>query len=127
MKFGMWALLLFISLWISSCSTEDPTPQEEPIPPRIAVPFPEAMYVQNGCAACHGMDGQGNGPKMSAWSTVSMPNFQNKNSYKQGNAKEDIESSIRTGVPGTLMKSYSYLRKEEREALASFIYNMQRK
>ncbi|TGK82611.1 cytochrome c [Leptospira noumeaensis] len=118
-------MVLLVTL--NNCSPENESPiKEPPPPPAVTVPFPEAMYVQNGCAACHGMGGNGRGTRSHLLSNSRVPNFQDKTTYIYGSTKEAIAKSIKNGIPGTYMKAYGHMRKQEIEAVAEFIQKMQR-
>lgn len=102
--------------------TKEPPPP--PPPPRVTVPFPEAMFEQNGCASCHGKDGDG---RATLSSNGYMPNFQDKSTYRHGSSLPEILNSIKKGVPGTQMRGYPHLQKEEWLALAQHILGFQKK
>ncbi|MBM9548665.1 cytochrome c [Leptospira sp. 201903074] len=124
--FSLLGLFTF-SIIFNYCSPENETPiKEPPPPPAVTVPFPEAMYVQNGCASCHGMEGNGRGTRSRLLSNSRVPNFQDKSTYIYGSSKEAIAKSIKNGIPGTYMKAYSHMRKAEINAVAEYIQKMQR-
>ncbi|WP_244936820.1 c-type cytochrome [Leptospira brenneri] len=100
--------------------------KEPPPPPAVTIPFPEAMYVQNGCASCHGREGNGRGTRSSLLSNSRVPNFQDKSTYIYGSSKEAIAKTIQNGIPGTYMKAYSHMRKKEIDAVANYIQKMQK-
>ncbi|TGK81266.1 cytochrome c [Leptospira montravelensis] len=119
-------LIVFL-VTLNNCSPENESPvKEPPPPPAVTVPFPEAMYVQNGCAACHGMEGNGRGTRSHLLSNSRIPNFQDKSTYVYGSSKEAIAKTIKNGIPGTYMKAYGHMRIQEIEAVAEFIQKMQR-
>ncbi|MCW7491184.1 cytochrome c [Leptospira sp. 2 VSF19] len=120
-------IFLIVLSFSPSCTSEDETPKKEPPPPpAVTVPFPEAMYVQNGCASCHGIAGNGRGTRTQVLSTSRIPNFQDKSTYIYGSSKEAIAKSIKNGIPGTYMKAYSHMRKSEIDAVAEYIQKMQK-
>lgn len=119
-----WILIrcFIILLFINNCTQENESPKKEPPPPpAVTVPFPEAMYVQNGCASCHGMQGNGGGRRTALFANVRIPNFQDKSTYIYGSSKEAIAKTIKNGIPGTYMKAYLHMRKVEIEAVAEYI------
>ncbi|TGK49978.1 cytochrome c [Leptospira kanakyensis] len=119
--------LVCCSFIFPHCSPENESPiKEPPPPPAVTVPFPEAMYVQNGCAACHGMVGNGRGTRSHLLSNSRVPNFQDKSTYIYGSTKEAIAKTIKNGIPGTYMKAYAHMRKQEIDAVAEYIQKMQR-
>ncbi|MCZ8158218.1 MAG: c-type cytochrome [Leptospira sp.] len=98
----------------------------EKIPPRVFVPFPQAMFAQNGCSSCHGDSGEGRGSQNGLPDSILMPNFQDVRSFRHGSDKASIIRSIQYGIPGTYMKSYSHLRRTEIEALAEQIIRLRK-
>lgn len=122
-----WLLLLILFPLLIDCSPDNESPiKEPPPPPAVTVPFPEAMYVQNGCASCHGMAGNGRGTRSSLLSSSRIPNFQDKSTYIYGSTKEAIAKTIKNGIPGTYMKAYSHMRKTEIDSVAEYIHKMQK-
>jgi mono/diheme cytochrome c family protein len=62
-----------------------------------------ALY-RGHCAACHGIDGGGNGPK-AAGMTPPPTNFRNA-TVMHGLQDSQLERAILAGKPGTAMKGY---------------------
>jgi mono/diheme cytochrome c family protein len=62
-----------------------------------------ALY-RGHCAACHGIDGGGNGPKASGM-TPPPTSFRNATAMA-ARANSDFERAILAGKPGTAMKGY---------------------
>ncbi|TGL51749.1 cytochrome c [Leptospira kemamanensis] len=109
------------------CNSENDSTKKEPPPPKaITVPFPEAMYIQNGCISCHGPEGNGRGSRASLLKDARIPNFQDVSTYIYGSSKQAIAKTIQNGIPGTYMKAYSHMRKHEIDALAEYIQKMQK-
>lgn len=120
-------IITLISCLLIQCNSENESAKKEPPPPKaITVPFPEAMYIQNGCISCHGPEGNGRGTRTHLLKNARIPNFQDVNTYVYGSSKESISKSIQNGIPGTFMKSYSHMRKNEIDALADYIQKMQK-
>ncbi|TDY73599.1 cytochrome c [Leptospira meyeri] len=120
-------ILLILVSFLQNCSKENEIPEKEPpLPKAVTVPFPESMYVQNGCASCHGIEGNGRGTRTNLMSNSRIPNFQDKSTYVYGSNKEAIAKTIKNGIPGTYMKSYSHMQKMEIEAVAEYIQKMQK-
>ena len=72
------------------------------------------------CSACHGDNGQGNGPS----ATMLNPkprNFHSLDSWKNGSKVTQIYKTLEEGIPGGGMASYNYLPPEDRFALIHFI------
>jgi hypothetical protein len=123
-------IVYFISivLFMNCMHTEEDQSQApiEKIPPRVFVPFPQAMFAQNGCSSCHGDSGEGRESRNDLPSSIYMPNFQDLRSFRHGSDKASIIRSIQYGIPGTYMKSYSHLKKSEIEALADQIIRLRK-
>ncbi len=125
------SLFLMCIFLVFSCSADlddkPELPKEPPPPPAVTVPFPEAMYMQNGCGSCHGEEGDGRGSRSDLIGKTRMPNFQERSSYAYGHSIGEIAKTIKNGIPGGYMKSYSYMRQNEIQALAQYIHSMQKK
>lgn len=118
---------IFFCLLGLSCNSEDNSHKKEPPPPKATtVPLPEAMYIQNGCISCHGPEGNGRGTRTHLLKDARIPNFQDVSTYVNGSTKEAIAKSIKNGIPGTYMKEYSHMQKNEIDALAGYIQKMQK-
>ena len=63
----------------------------------------EALY-RGSCAACHGMDGNGNGPRATGL-TPAPTNFRDVTAMA-ARTDSDFERAILAGKPGTAMKGY---------------------
>lgn len=85
----------------------------------------QALYEQH-CAACHGVNGDGNGPA-SVWLHPKPRDFGAglfKIKSTAGPAlptDEDLFRSITRGLPGSSMPSFSYLPEAERRELAALV------
>lgn len=118
---------IFFCLLGLSCNSEENSHKKEPPPPKaITVPFPEAMYIQNGCISCHGPEGNGRGTRTHLLKDARIPNFQDVSTYIYGSSKQAIAKTIQNGIPGTYMKAYSHMQKIEIDALADYIQKMQK-
>jgi len=83
------------------------------------------LYIQNGCAGCHGESGLGDGvggqalnPKPRILAAAA--------SYKQGSDLNSIATTIGTGIPGTAMVAYPHIPESDRKLIASFIKSLQK-
>ncbi|GBF43793.1 cytochrome C [Leptospira ellinghausenii] len=118
---------LIFCMILFGCNSENDSITKEPPPPKATtVPLPEAMYIQNGCISCHGPEGNGRGTRTHLLRETRIPNFQDRTTYLNGSSKESIANSIKNGIPGTYMKAYSHMRKNEIDALAEYILKMQK-
>ena len=72
------------------------------------------------CSACHGDNGQGNGPSASMLNPKPR-NFHSLDSWKNGSKVTQIYKTLEEGIPSGGMASYNYLSPEDRFALIHFI------
>ncbi len=81
----------------------------------------KSLYLGNGCAACHGLEGDGTGP---VGRTLSPPprNFRVAAAFRNGADEAAIAQTLATGIPnGGAMPLYAHLTNAERRALALYI------
>ena len=78
------------------------------------------IYTNNGCWACHGDSGKGDGPSSGTFNPKPR-NFSNAENFSQGSSLEQIAESIKTGVPESFMVGYPHLNIEDRILLARYI------
>ncbi|HEX5223157.1 MAG TPA: c-type cytochrome [Verrucomicrobiae bacterium] len=87
--------------------------------------FGKNVYDQH-CAACHGLNGDGNGPA-SVWLYPKPRNFsagQFKIKSTPGQSlpvDKDLFDSITRGLPGSSMPSFSYLTEQERNDVVRYV------
>ncbi len=85
----------------------------------------QALYEQQ-CAACHGLNGDGNGPA-AVWVYPKPRNFSAglfKIKSTPGTAlptDEDLFQSVTRGLPGSSMPSFSYLPESQRRELVQYV------
>jgi DMSO reductase family type II enzyme heme b subunit len=85
----------------------------------------KAVYDQH-CAACHGVNGDGNGPA-TVWLFPKPRNFQSGlfkiQSTPAGSlpTDEDLFQTITRGMPGSSMPSFTYLSEQQRRDAAQFV------
>jgi high-affinity iron transporter len=72
-----------------------------------------------GCAACHGLTGEGNGPV--AFAIKPPPRNFTKDPFKNGDGVEQIFTTITLGLPNTKMVGYPGLPEADRWALAYYV------
>jgi mono/diheme cytochrome c family protein len=72
------------------------------------------------CSACHGDNGQGNGPSASMLNPKPR-NFHSLEGWKNGSKVTQMYKTLEEGIPGGGMASYNYLPPEDRFALIHFI------
>ncbi len=72
-----------------------------------------------GCAACHGVTGEGNGPV--AFAIKPPPRNLVRDEFKGGDTVEKVFTTITLGLPGTRMIGYPQLTEADRWALAYYV------
>ena len=72
-----------------------------------------------GCAACHGVTGEGNGPV--AFAIKPPPRNFKSEPFKAGDSVEHIFTTITLGLPDTKMVGYPQLPEADRWALAYYV------
>ncbi len=72
-----------------------------------------------GCAACHGLTGEGNGPV--AFAIKPPPRNFVRDEFKGGDHVEHVFTTITLGLPGTKMVGYPQLAEADRWALAYYV------
>jgi DMSO reductase family type II enzyme heme b subunit len=99
-----------------------------PSQPASPAPAGQAVYERH-CAACHGVNGDGNGPA-SVWLYPKPRDFsagQFKIKSTPGQAlptDEDLLGSVARGLPGSSMPSFSYLTEQERQEVVQFVKSL---
>ncbi len=88
----------------------------------------ETLYLQH-CAACHGNQGDGNGPA-TVWLFPRPRNF-NAGLFKIQStpggslpSDEDLYRSITRGLPGSSMPSFTYLPESDRRAVVQYVKHL---
>lgn len=74
------------------------------------------LFEAQGCAACHGPQGQGGGVFQAA-------DLRTAASFNHGHSIPEIEATLKAGIPPR-MPSFSYLTDEERHLLALFVSSL---
>jgi mono/diheme cytochrome c family protein/tetratricopeptide (TPR) repeat protein len=83
-----------------------------------------ALYMRH-CAACHGNDGNGNGP--AAQHVFPRPRNLRQDAYRLirttslAPTRDDIDLVIRQGIPGTSMQAFDKLSDGQRSQLADYV------
>lgn len=94
-------------------------------PATVMEPNPEllkrgkALYDQT-CAACHGAEGQGDGPAAAGLPTKPRV-FAQAAGWKHSAHRDGLWQTLEEGLPGTSMQAYSYLSKKDRMALVHHV------
>lgn len=82
------------------------------------------LYRANGCAACHGLEGRGDGPVAGTLSPRPR-DLSNPLSYRVGIEVDAIARTLAAGLPAAgSMPLYSHLSNHERRSMALFIRSL---
>jgi mono/diheme cytochrome c family protein len=82
------------------------------------------LYASDGCAACHGLLGVGDGP---VGRTLDPPprDFRDATAFKNGVDAAAIAQTLATGIPGGgSMPLYAHLTERERRSLALYVISL---
>lgn len=122
MFFNSFRLLGIVAIfWTLACQGNKISNNEE----KATLAAGQRMYHALGCAACHGVKGNGLGDR-SARLNPSPRDFRDKRAYKQGGTVAEIAQTLDTGIKGSpAMPQYSYLSLEERINIAKYVYFLQ--
>jgi len=88
------------------------------------------VYEEQGCAACHGEVGRGDGPSAPTLvndkgDPIKVADLTQRWTYRGGATKEDIYRTFSTGLNGTPMPSYAdSLEIEDRQHLVNYVYSL---
>jgi mono/diheme cytochrome c family protein len=101
----------------------------QPSPNAELIAFGKRMYMDAGCAECHGPRGKGDGPSAKDlkddWGASISPTDLTLKPFKSGPNPEDLYRTISTGLNGTPMPSYAdVLTPEDRWSLVSYILSI---
>ncbi len=75
------------------------------------------------CVACHGVEGQGNGPAASALNPHPR-NFTESEGWKNGRKPTMVFKTLKEGLPPSAMASYATLPADDRWALVHFVLSL---
>ncbi|MGE0043428.1 MAG: cytochrome c [Vicinamibacterales bacterium] len=84
-----------------------------------------ALYAGNGCAVCHGRDGQGDGP-VAAVTTPRPTDFGSPGTFRRPRTVEAVAEVIAAGIPSAPrpMPPYRHLDAESRRLLAVYVLSI---
>lgn len=98
-----------------------------PVPPP---PTPQMLanakqIFDAGCAACHGVTGEGNGPV--SFAVKPPPRNFTKDPFKAGESVAEVFGTITNGLPNTRMVGYPQLKDDDRWGLAYYVLSFRPK
>lgn len=88
----------------------------------------EKAFAVN-CSSCHGLDGKAQtdiGKALKA-RNFTADEFKQIKDKKKGLTENDIFETLKTGVPGTGMASFSHLPEADRKAIAHYVFSLRKK
>ncbi|MGE3274913.1 MAG: c-type cytochrome [Vicinamibacterales bacterium] len=109
-------VILALTAGLAACSSAPPAP--DPAHGRT-------LYATNGCAACHGESGQGDG-RLGLTLTPRPPDFHDASAFRNPRNIDKIAEVIAAGAAArpTPMPAYDYLPETERRDLAAFVLSL---
>ena len=116
-RWMMTVYVIAIALPLTACRRSSP-PVEPDISGRV-------LYATNGCGACHGQEGKGDGP-IAKTLTPPPRDFRDGASFKNGVEPAAIAKTIAEGLKrdGGQMQSYAFLTESERFRLAEYVLSL---
>lgn len=114
--------------------------KEKPQPAIAVPPAPEFVgtsdsaikgkdvYANNGCAVCHGDEGDGKGVTAASledtWGNPVKPRNFKRGIFRAGGAPADLFRTISTGAEGSPMPSFGHLSEDDRWNLISYLLSL---
>jgi len=128
-----WAVAQYLKTFSPRFKEATPIPPI-PLPPRppqndTLIALGKNMYKEAGCAACHGVEGTGNGPSAGelkdVWGNPIRATDLTRKPFKSGSSTADLYRTLSTGLDGTPMPSYGdVLSPKETWAIAHYILSI---
>jgi len=128
-------LAYFIKTFSSDFSNAENVPQLVPLPSppgatEESIELGKKLYVETGCARCHGNVGRGDGRSAPTlkddWGyPIRAANLSQSWTFRGGSSREDIFRTMSTGMNGTPMPSFlEALTPEQRWAITDYIVSL---
>lgn len=89
--------------------------------PELVAHGKELFQIQ--CVACHGPEGQGNGPAAAALNPHPR-NFTQNVGWKNGRKPTMVFKTLKEGLPGSAMASFATLPSDDRWALVAYVLSL---
>ncbi len=131
------AVIDYIKTFSQRWERESPgSPVTIPSPPEFlgsleSIEKGRAIYSENGCAMCHGNNGDGRGVLRDTlkdkWGRPVRPRNFIRGIYEGGSSPEDIFRTLTTGIEGTPMPSYVHIPEQDRWHLVSYLLSLKRR
>lgn len=119
----LWGGLVLVAVLSTGCARPSVTQGRE-------------LYQENGCASCHGFEGQGDGPL--APNLAAKPvDFRDVSQFKRGTSEDDIAKTLAEGIaivhtmPALklthhmlIMPQFNHLTKTQRRSIALYVISL---
>jgi mono/diheme cytochrome c family protein len=113
-----WQVIAYLKSWNTAFEEEKPIPLTFPSPSaspsEASIDNGRKLYVKYDCRACHGDNGEGDGPESIAGHLrdadtlpIRSTNLTAPSSWKNGASSQDLFRTLMTGLDGTPMPSYA--------------------
>jgi mono/diheme cytochrome c family protein len=131
-----WQVIAYLKSWNTAFEEETPVPLTFPSPSaspsEASIDNGRKLYVKYDCRACHGDNGEGDGPESIAGHLrdadnlpIRSTNLTAPSSWKNGASAQDLFRTLMTGLDGTPMPSYANEFTGQEEALWDLVWYVQ--
>jgi len=112
-------ILLFCMLWGCGRAWADTA---------VSVDKGKELYLNYGCALCHGWDGRGDGINAQKFNPPPT-NFHNPQAYLHGTDRDSIRRTIQYGIreDNSIMPAFEDIPPDELEEIIAYIQFLQKK
>ncbi len=131
-----WQVIAYLKSWNKAFEEEKPVPLTLPSPSaspsEAGIDNGRKLYMKYDCRACHGDNGEGDGPESIAGDLrdahnlpIRATNLTTPASWKNGATPQDLFRTLMTGLDGTPMPSYANEFAGQEEALWELVWYLQ--
>ena len=129
-----WQLVYYVKGLAPALQGQKPEPLKlgtDPGPKKVNLAKGKELYTLNGCNACHGNLGRGNGPSAATlvdqWNEpIRAADLTQGWNYRSGSSPKEIMARLMTGIDGTPMPSYAEaVKADEVWDLAYYVHSLQ--
>lgn len=117
------AALLALLVSVGACAPPSPAPVKTFGPAEIA--RGKVFYDTNGCVACHGATGRGDG-QLASTLTPLPRDFRHADAFKGPRTIASVAAAIAQGIPAvpTPMPAFAHLDLETRQLIAAYVLSL---